>query len=128
MLFSTSNGRRSPCFLPLPVVLRFEDQRPKAELFEQLLRPLLTKGSRDDQKDPAFALSPPLRDHQTGLNGLSEAHLVSENRASRNRRLKREQRRIDLMRVHLDARGRQRLANASSLTPSSVIRWAKNWL
>ena len=94
---------------PLAIILRFEDQGPKAEFLEQLLRPLLTKGRRDDQKYSALSFGPALRDDEAGLDGLPEPHLVGENRSPRDRRLQCEQRCIDLMRVHLDARSRKRL-------------------
>ena len=102
-------GARLAGLDPVPVALGFQDHGGEPEFVLQFLHPLLAQGGRHDQENAPLALRPPLRDHQSRLDGFAQAHLVGQNGAARDRRLQREQRRIDLMRVHFDARGGERL-------------------
>ena len=82
------------------------------ELVVQLLRPLLAQARRADDQEPTAALSPVLANHQRCFDGLAQPHLVSQQYAFLQWVPKGEQRRLDLMRVQIDAGIEQRLGEA----------------
>src|SRR5579864_128897 len=89
---------------------RFQDLAVQKELLVQLLMPLLSEVRGGNDEDSAFAFGPLLRDHKSGFNGLAQADLIRQQGAFGERRAKREQSGIYLMRVqiHLSAGNRAR--------------------
>ena len=86
------------------------------ELFLQLLVPLLAEvGGRDDE-DSSFPLRPALREYQTRLDRLAQAHLVGKQSALGERRSEGKKGRIDLMRVQIDLRPATATAKRSALS------------
>ena len=81
-----------------------EHPRREVELRLQLLLPLLAERRGHDDQDPALAFGPSLGDHEPGLDRLSEADFVGQDRAFRERRADGEERRVNLMRVEIDTR------------------------
>ena len=78
--------------------------RLDAEQVEQLVLPLADQRLRDDQQDALRAFGPALGDHQAGLDRLSEADLVGEDAAAFAETPEREDHRVDLVGVGIDAR------------------------
>ncbi len=74
--------------------------------------PLLAQVGRGDDQNSALALSPFLRDQQTGFDGLSETDFIGQDGAFGQRIAGREQRRVDLMWVQIDLRIQQRTGHA----------------
>ena len=90
------------------VSLRVEDARRQVELLLQLHRPLLAQRCRANHQQPALALRPELAEHDARFDRLAEADLVGQDHALGERRLEREERGFDLVRVEIDRRVEQR--------------------
>jgi hypothetical protein len=76
----------------------------KEKLFGKLLVPLLAEVGRRDDEDAPFALRPLLGNDEARLDGFTQTDLVGEQRALRQRRVKRKQGGIDLMRIQIHLR------------------------
>src|SRR5579862_5148745 len=82
--------------LAFTVALGFQDFARDREFRLKLLRPLLPKRSRNDQKNAPLLLCPSLSDDEPGFYGFPEPNFVSEDRTFREGRLQREESGIDL--------------------------------
>ena len=71
-------ARQVDARLPKPGIF----PRLDPEEVDQLVLPLTNQRFRDDQQDPVRPLGQALRDHQTGLDGLAQPHLVRQNAAA----------------------------------------------
>ena len=111
------------------IAFGFQNHALQAEFFLQFLMPLFAQVGGGDNQNMALALRPALQNHQTGLNGFTQADLIRQNHAVRQRILAGKQGGIDLMRIQIhlriDQRARQRIhAAALCLTgeqPSVVL-------
>ena len=75
-----------------------------AEEVEQLVLPLADQRLGNDQQDALRAFGPALGDHQARLDRLSQADFVSEDAAALAEASEREDHRVDLVGVGIDAR------------------------
>ena len=89
------------------VVARFENECRQKEFFFDLLRPLLTKVSRTNNQDEAFAFRPFLGKDEARFDGFSKTDFIGENGALGQRRLERKERGLNLVRVEIDLRVEQ---------------------
>ena len=78
--------------------------RLDAEQVQQLVLPLADQRLRHDQQDALRALGPALGDDQSGFDRLAEPDLVGEDAAAFAQPPEREDDRVDLMGVRIDAR------------------------
>jgi hypothetical protein len=99
---SVEGARDAPRFSSLAA--RVSSTRARTENFSRRARFATAGAGRgDDQQHPATTLRPALRDAETGLDGLPEAHLVGQQHPARDGRLQREERGVDLVGVEIDA-------------------------
>ena len=71
----------------------------------KLLSPLFAEGGRSHQQQTPLALPPTLTEDQRSLDGLSQPHFVGQQHAFGQRRAHSEHRRLDLMRIEINAGG-----------------------
>jgi hypothetical protein len=89
------------------IIASLQDCRREEKFLCELLRPLLPKVRRRDDKNAAFALRPFLGEHEAGFNGLSQSYLVGQDGGLRKRRLERKKSRLDLVGIEIDLRIQQ---------------------
>src|SRR5262249_24758190 len=110
--------------------------RREEELRFELELPLLSQGGGDDEQDAAPTLSPLLREYEACFDRLSEPDLVRQQRPSRVGRAKREERRVDLMRVEIDPRVADRtrepidgiawMREEETVRPIAGVKWSRH--
>ena len=110
---------RRPGFRQFPIRFGVDDNRREIELLFQLALPLLSQRRRTDDQQPPFPFRPELTQDQPRLDGFAQPHLVCQQDALRQRRMKREQRRLNLMRVQVNRGVVQRLAYSPDALPAS---------
>jgi hypothetical protein len=70
----------------------------------EFILPLAEQGLRHDEQDAGGGpLGTQLRDYEAGFNSLAEAHFIGENAAAFWDSLEREDDRVDLVRIWIDA-------------------------
>ena len=84
--------------------LGFQNLAGQEKLFGQFLMPLLAQIGRRDDQNTAFPFCPSLRQHQPGLDGFAQTHFIRKQCAFGQRRVKRKQCGIHLMRIQIDLR------------------------
>jgi hypothetical protein len=94
----------------LVVALGLQDLPVQRELVLELLMPLLAQVGGDDDQHATLALGPELRQHETGLDGLAQPHLIGQDHTARQRVAAGEQGRFDLVRIEVDLCVHQRRA------------------
>lgn len=67
----------------LVVALGLQDLPVQRELVLELLMPLLAQVGGDDDQHATLALGPELRQHEAGLDGLAQPHLIGEDHTAR---------------------------------------------
>ena len=80
----------------------------EAEAGPQLVAPLVAQRRRDEHHGPVPPLRGQLGEHQAGLDGLAEAHLVGQDRAAGGQRREGEGGRLHLVGVQVEGGVRQR--------------------
>ena len=79
----------------------------EAEARPQLVAPLVAQRRRDEDDGPVAPLRGQLGEHQAGLDGLAEPHLVGQHRAAGGQRREREGGRLHLVGVQVERGVRQ---------------------
>lgn len=102
-----------PLLALLFVASSLQDQSLQIELVLQFLVPLLAQVGWRNDEDVTFALCPALGNNQARFNGLTQAHLIGQDDALRERAAKCEECCLNLMgiQVHprIDQRGGQQV-------------------
>ena len=102
---------------------RVVDLSADAKPPSQLGLPFRPKHRRAQDKKPLHVeTTAQLGPNQAGLDGLPESHFVGQNRAAGERRAKREQRRVHLMRVEVDRGVTERLGQLVRLIGAHPLR------
>src|SRR5690606_8170285 len=77
----------------------FQNQRREIKFLQKFLIPLFTQVSRSDDQQLSFPLRPLLTKDDACFNRLTQAYFVCQDCTFRQRRMKRKQSRLYLMRV-----------------------------
>ena len=85
-----------------------QHQGRQVELFREFQRPLLAERCWANHQQLAFAFGPELAKDNPRLNGFAQAYFIGQDHSLRQWRVKREQGRLDLMRVQIDCRIEER--------------------
>lgn len=105
--------------------LAFKDAARQEKLFREFLKSLLSQVRRRNDEHSPLALGPFPGKHEARFDGSPEADLIRKQSTLREGRLKRKQRRVNLMRVQIDLRARHRTRElffaVGRETPSELI-------